>query len=101
MLLQIRRITALRLSCRHHVYAGEGAEVTWARWARRLPGFFREQCFRLLPFAFSARSRRSTLQNPCGGVRHAGDPASLPFSFYNNQTIDFTGVFTDFNLQLR
>jgi len=30
MLSQIRRITALRLSCRHHVYAGEGAEVTWA-----------------------------------------------------------------------
>jgi len=58
--------------------------------ARTLPGFVREQCFRPLAFAFSARSRPSIVANlmwrSAGGPGAwylfspgpAGDPASLP-----------------------
>jgi len=57
-----------RLTRSTSTYPGDAAqssrkETTGMR-ARTLPGFGREQCFRSLPFAFSARSRRFIVADP-------------------------------------
>jgi len=44
---------------------------------------------RWLPFAFSALSRRSTLQTSCGGVRHAGVRECSPASLQGTQELRY------------